>query len=127
MARSRSPLAVTSAARSNWASKRRARRKYLVALHGRFGAPQRLLFIGAQNAAERHRNLFRDFVLDREHILQPLVVALAPALKAVADIHELDRDPQPIAHLAHAAVEHTADSQACPDGAEISAGGPELE
>ncbi len=45
----------------------------------------------------------RDIVLHREDVLQRSIVGLRPELIPVCDLHQLHRDPHPVAGLAHAA------------------------
>ncbi len=49
-----------------------------------------------------------DLVLDLEHVDELAVEALAPDVRIVGDVDELRRDPQPLARLADAALEHGA-------------------
>ena len=57
----------------------------------------------------------RNVVLHRKDVVQRPVVALRPQVEAVLDLHQLDRDAEPLAGLADAALEHRRDPQRAPD------------
>ena len=69
----------------------------------------------------------RDLVLDREDVRHFAVVALRPEMVAVADLHELGTDPQPISRLAHASLQHRRDLELRADLGEVDRRAAERE
>ncbi len=54
----------------------------------------------------------RDVVLNREDVIELPVVPLGPQMIAVGGVHELHADPNAVAGLAHASLEHGRDVEA---------------
>jgi hypothetical protein len=79
---------------------------------------QRVL-VPHQPQLERVRDGARDLVLDGEDVLQLAVEGLRPELVAVGDVDQLDVDPDPVADLPDAALEHRADTELVADLANV--------
>ena len=80
-----------------------------------------LLLTLAEDDLEGLHDCLRDVVLNGEHVFHLAVVPLGPQMIAICDVHQLGRDPKPVAHLAHAALEHRRDLQLAPDVSHILA------
>ena len=70
------------------------------------GGHDELVRVPAQPQLERIHDGARDLVLDREDVLELAVVGLGPEVVAVLHVDELRGDADPVADLAHAALEH---------------------
>ncbi len=78
-------------------------------------------------AAQRRGHGFGDLVLDREYVAELAIEALRPLVVAGGDVDELHRDAQPVARLAHAALEQRADAELASDFARIEPRAAKLE
>jgi len=82
---------------------------------------------GAEDSAQGARDPLGDLVLDGEHVCDGPVEALRPTVVPVGHVDELDRNPQPGAGLAHAALEDRGDPQSGTHGPNVHGRPAELE
>ena len=84
---------------------------------------QVFLFLGEHGRSllgqQFHFQLFhdrqRDLVLNVEYIGHLPVEAFGPKLEAIRDVHQLSRDPQPVAYILDAAFQNRVDVESAPD------------
>src|SRR5215472_8052665 len=70
----------------------------------------RLLAVG-QSDLQCRDNLLRDLVLQLEHVVQVAVKPVGPHMAAVEAVDQLRRQPDAVAALSDAALQHVADAQ----------------
>ncbi len=64
------------------------------------------LFLLGEHHPKRLHDVLRDLVLHREDVLQVPVVTLGPEMISVGHVDQLRGDPEPVAGLANAALQH---------------------
>jgi hypothetical protein len=79
-----------------------------------------LLFGGSNSRSGRDCNRFGDLVLHRENIRELPVVAVGPDVIARFGFDQLCGDPDTIAGLSQAALEHIADAEIAPNAFHIN-------
>jgi hypothetical protein len=92
---------------------------------GRARLRRKAIHPARQPQVERLAHRARDLLLDREDVARLAVVGLGPELEAGPGVHELGRDPDPLAGLPHAALEDRADAELLAERTRVEA--PSLE